>query len=643
MPGGGGSTRRSVEADRQGTRMCGIAGYIQRRGEASSEFVERQLRLLDHRGPDAQGVFAGGSGAIGQTRLSIIDLHTGDPPISNEDGAIGCVLNGEIYNFRSLGDQLRSEGHTLQTSGDTEVLCHLAEAKDPESLAASLHGMYAFAIWDQRTRRLTLGRDRLGKKPLYYWSDGMTFVFASEIKALLAHPAVPKRLDTDVLPAYLGFGYVPTPRTFFEGVRSVPPGHIVTVDADLVVRLHRYWTPPLRRGEPPRSLSRRDIATEVRARLQQAVEKRLVADVPLGAFLSGGVDSSAIVAAMTTANSGPVRTFTIGFEGASDFDERSYARLVADRLQTEHTEMVVKPDSVNLIERLVWHNDQPFGDSSAIPTFLLAEMTAAHVKVALAGDGGDEIFAGYRRFVAGLALARLERMPAPMRGALLLPLQVVAAAGPSRVRPKVSRFLDQAWSSMPDGYRSWVGYMSDDLVHDLSCSPDSWAVEDFRRTWAESAGADTLERLLDLNFRTYLLDDLLPKVDRMSMAHGLEVRSPFLDHEFVEFTARLPRSARIGGLTLKRGLKDAMRDELPREILTRPKQGFGVPLGTWFREDLSEYVQSRLGTASASVRGYLDGDTIDRIVHEHSTGATDHTHALWTLLTLEVFLRQHGW
>ena len=625
------------------TCMCGIAGYIQRQGGASPGLVEHQLRLLDHRGPDAQGVFARGSGAIGQTRLSIIDLDTGDPPISNEDGSIGCVLNGEIYNFRALGDQLRIEGHTLRTRGDTEVLCHLAETKDPETLAASLHGMFAFAIWDHRAGRLTLGRDRLGKKPLYYWSDATTFVFASEIKALLVHPRVPKRLDSEVLPAYLGFGYVPTPRTFFEGVRSVPPGHVATVDADLAVHLHRYWTPPLRRGEAPRRLSRRAAATEVRARLQQAVETRLVADVPLGAFLSGGVDSSAVVAAMASAMSGPVRTFTIGFEGAPDFDERRYARLVADRLGTEHTEMVVKPDSVNLIERLVWHADQPFGDSSAIPTFLLAEMTGAHVKVALSGDGGDEIFAGYRRFVAGLALARLARTPTPIRGALLMPLQVVAAAGPSSVRPKLGRFLDQAWSSMPDGYRSWVSYMPDDLVRDLSCSTDSWAVDDFRRTWAASAGADTLDRLLDLNMRTYLLDDLLPKVDRMSMAHGLEVRSPFLDHEFVQFTAHLPRSARIARLTLKRALKDAMRDELPREILARSKQGFGVPLGLWFREDMSEYVRSRLGSASASVWRYLDGETIKRIVHEHSTGVIDHTHALWALLTLEVFLRQHDW
>lgn len=608
------------------------------------KLVESQLRVLEHRGPDAAGVFARGSGAIGQTRLSVIDLETGDPPLSNEDGAIGAVLNGEIYNFLTLGERLRSAGHILRTRGDTEVLCHLAEEMEAEPLAASLHGMFAFAIWDEPARRLTLGRDRLGKKPLYYWTDGQRFVFASEIKALLAHPDVPKRLDSEVIPAYLGFGYVPTPRTFFEGIRSVPPGHIVTVDSNLEVRIHRYWALPLRtKGEAPLMLSRTDVAAQVRAHLQRSVEKRLISDVPLGAFLSGGVDSSAIVAAMTRASSIPVRTFTIGFEGAPEFDERRYARLVADRFRTEHTELVVKPDSVDLIERLVWHHDQPFGDSSAIPTFLLSQMTGEHVKVALAGDGGDELFAGYWRFIAGLALVRLDRLPTPVRQAVLQLVRAGASFGPPALRRRLGRFRDGARKSMPDGYRSWVSYMPDELVHRLSGNRDDWAAREYRRMWSDSEGSDPLDRLLNLNMRTYLLDDLLPKVDRMSMAHGLEVRSPFLDHEFVEFAARLPRSARTSGLILKRALKDAMRDELPREILRRSKQGFGVPLGSWFREDLNPYVRARLGSSAASVKRHLDGETIDRVVHEHSTGVEDHTHALWALLTLEVFLQQHDW
>lgn len=602
------------------------------------------MALLEHRGPDALGVYSRGRGAIGQTRLSIIDLETGDPPQSNEDDSIGCALNGEIYNFQRLREQLLGSGHSLRTRGDTEILCHLAEELTAAALATELHGMFAYAIWDERSNILTLGRDRLGEKPLYYWTDGTTFAFASEIKALLVHPAVPKRLDPAVIPAYLTFGYVPTPRTFFEGIQSVPPGCTLTVDSKLEITIEQYWAPQIRTPDKsPRHLSRSEIAKEVRGHLQRAVEKRLISDVPLGAFLSGGVDSSSIVAAMTRASSLPVRTFTIGFENAPEFDERRYARLVAERFQTEHTELVVRPDSVDLIERLVWHHDQPFGDSSAIPTFLLSEMTREHVKVSLAGDGGDELFAGYWRFAAGLVLARMERLPFAVREAALETMRVGAGLGPSKLRNRLGRFSDQARSSMPDGYREWISYVPEQLRSRLVGSTTEWATDAYRQIWRESEGGDTLDRLLDLNMRTYLLDDLLPKVDRMSMAHGLEVRSPFLDHDFVEFALLLPRRARIAGWTLKRALKDAMDAELPREIITRPKQGFGVPLRAWFREDLDPYLRARLGSPNASIRRFLEGDTIDQVVHEHLSHEADHVHTLWTLLTLEVFLRHHDW
>ena len=625
--------------------MCGIAGYLVRRGQASADIVGSQLALLDHRGPDARGVFSRGKGAIGQTRLSIIDLETGDPPLSNEDDSIGCVLNGEIYNFQGLREQLLGSGHALRTTGDTEILCHLAEEMTAGALATALHGMFAYAIWDEPSEVLTLGRDRLGEKPLYYWTDGMTFAFASEIKALLVHPAVPKRLDCGVIPAYLTFGYVPTPRTFFEGIQSVPPGHTLTVNSELRITINQYWKPRIRNlDEPsPRLLSRKEIARDVRGHLQSAVEKRLISDVPLGAFLSGGVDSSSIVAAMTRASSLPVRTFTIGFENAPEFDERHYARLVAERFQTEHTELVVRPDSVDLIERLVWHHDQPFGDSSAIPTFLLSEMTSEHVKVSLAGDGGDELFAGYWRFAAGLALARMEGLPSAVREATLETMRVGARLGSSKTRNRLGRFSDQARSSMPDGYREWISYVPELLRDRLAGSTTDWATEAYRQVWRQSEGGDTLDRLLELNMRTYLLDDLLPKVDRMSMAHGLEVRAPFLDHDFVDFALLLPRRARIAGWTLKRALKDAMGAELPREIIMRPKQGFGVPLRAWFREDLNAYLQARLGSSDASIRRFLDGDTIAQVINEHLSDHSDHVHTLWTLLTLEVFLRAHDW
>lgn len=614
-----------------------------RRGVASSDVTQGQLTLLDHRGPDAMGVFARGKGAIGQTRLAIIDLDTGDPPIGNEDASIGGVLNGEIYNFQEVRRQLLSNAHSLRTKGDTEVLCHLAEELDGPHLARQLDGMFAFAVWDEPRGRLILGRDRLGEKPLYYWADSTTFVFASEIKALLAHPAVPKRLDPEVIPAYLTFGYVPTPRTFFEGVLSVPPGQVLVVGPDLEVRIEPYWSPQLRDSDDRKGLSRSEIAREVRAHLQRSVDKRLISDVPIGAFLSGGIDSSAVVAAMSASSTEPVRTFTIGFDNAPEFDERPHARVVAEHFQTEHTELVVKPDSVDLVEQLVWHHDQPFGDSSAIPTYLLSQLTGEHVKVTLAGDGGDELFAGYWRFVAGLALNRLAELPVAIREAALGGARTISTLGPTNLRQRLRRFSAQARSAMPDGYREWVSYVPSELRRELVGSEYDWALAAYQDLWNGTRGAGTLDRLLDLNLKTYLLDDLLPKVDRMSMAHGLEVRSPFLDHEFVEFALLLPRSARVSGTSLKRSLKDAMRSELPRETLARPKQGFGVPLRAWFQDDLNPYLRARLGTPAASVRRYVRGETIDRVIHEHSSGVKDHVHTLWTLLTLEVFLGQHGW
>ncbi|MEA2932881.1 MAG: hypothetical protein QOI56_1666, partial [Actinomycetota bacterium] len=378
--------------------MCGIAGAIGT-VDVDRDAVERQLRTLDHRGPDSWGMYARGRAAIGQTRLAIIDLVTGDPPITNEDGRVGVALNGEIYNYLALGDDLRHDGHKLATHGDTEVIAHLAESLEPVALARRLVGMFAFAVWDDRRGRLILGRDRLGKKPLYYWAHDGRLVFGSEIKSVLAHPWVPRDLDPDAIPAYLTFGYVPTPRTFFAGIHSVPPGHVLVMDDDGQPRIERYWEPqvPKAGGVELIDLPLDEAATEVRALLTRAVERRLLADVPIGAFLSGGVDSSAVVGIMAGLSARPIRTFTIGFDDDDGYDERPYARTVAERFGTEHVEFVVKPDAVNLVERLVWHHDQPFGDSSAIPTFLLSELTHRHVTVALCGDGGDELFAGYER------------------------------------------------------------------------------------------------------------------------------------------------------------------------------------------------------------------------------------------------------
>lgn len=626
--------------------MCGISGAVSAAPGVAGSAIDAQLACQRHRGPDAEGHFGSDRGVVAQNRLSIIDLVQGDPPITNEDGTIGAVLNGEIYNFVELRKRLTHAGHTFTSHGDTEVIAHLAEDHDAGALARQLDGMFAFATWDRRRELLMLGRDRVGKKPLYYFSGGGIFVFASEIKGVLAHPAVPRELDDRAISAYLTFGYVPTPHTFFAAVKSVPPAHTLTITPGGEPRLERFWQLPVPGAggadEAALGLGLEEAAREVRAHLEQAIRRRLISDVPLGAFLSGGIDSSAIVALMAGVMGKPVKTFTIGFEDRDGFDERPFARAVAERFGTEHHEEVAHPEAVELVERLVWHHDQPFGDSSAIPTYLLGQVARRHVTVALSGDGGDELFGGYERFAAGLAVDGLLRIPTRVRG---LGERLVAALPPDGLHGRVGRaqrFAGTVEDGMPWAYLSWISYVPEPWRQRLLPAPDGWAREEYGRRWLASDGARPLDRLLALNIETYLLDDLLVKADRMSMAHGLEVRSPFLDTALIEFSARLAPALKIRGLSLKRVLKRAVADLLPQDILSRPKRGFGVPLDRWFREDLESYTASMLGPG-ARVRGHLNGTELDAMLGEHKAHARNHGHALWTLLTLELFLRRHGW
>jgi asparagine synthase (glutamine-hydrolysing) len=624
--------------------MCGIAGEL-RPSDEPSEHIATQLQCLRHRGPDAEGAFERGRAWVGQTRLAIIDLQTGDPPIANEDGTVGVALNGEIYNYRELRTSLREQGHVFATDGDTEVIAHLAEDLDPVALASRLNGMFALAVWDERRQRLILARDRFGKKPLYYWTDGDRLAFGSEIKSVLANPHVPRRLRHEAIAPYLTFGYVPTPDTFFEGVRSVPPGHVLIAEPDREPRLERYWVPPIAGvdGTSHLDLSMEEAAREVRSLLEAAVRRRLVSDVPLGAFLSGGIDSSTVVGIMARELDRPVQTFTIGFEDSKGYDERPFARLVAERHATDHHEFVVHPHAVDLVERLVWHHDQPFGDSSAIPTFLLSEVTRQHVTVALSGDGGDELFAGYERFAAGVAARRYAALPRLLRRAVRGGLELLPARSVRGRTASLQRFVRAAGRGLPDSYCSWISYVDESERRALLDGHHDDGMEDYRRIWSCSAGAHTLDRLLDLNLRTYLLDDLLVKADRMSMAHGLEVRSPFLDPELLAFTSRLRPSLKARGLSLKRVLRAAVGDLLPAETMSRSKHGFSIPLDRWFREDLRAYLGATLGAADARVKQHLVPDALDRLLAEHHSGARNHGYALWTLLTLEIFLRREGW
>ncbi len=617
------------------------------RQPVEEEVIQEQLRLQRHRGSDASGCFCVGRGAIAQNRLSIIDLDTGDPPIANEDGTVGAVLNGEIYNFRELRGRLRRSGHQLTTRGDTEVIAHLAEDLSPVRLGQALDGMFAFAVWDRRRERLVLGRDRVGKKPLHYWASDGSLVFASEIKGVLAHPAVEASLNPEAIPAYLTFGYVPTPETFYEGVLSVPPGTVLTFEPGGEPHVERYWSfPRPRRSAPAKPPTRGDLraaAGELQTHLGAAVERRLVSDVPLGAFLSGGIDSSAIVGLMSRASGVPVPTFTIGFSDDEGFDERPHARTVAQAFGTDHHEFVVAPDAVDLVERLVWHHDQPFGDSSAIPTYLLSELTRQHVTVALSGDGGDELFAGYERFAAAVALRRYQSLPSPVRRALRKAAALTTEGSVRGRRRSIRRFVDAADNGLPDAYLDWLSFVDEPLRRRLLGSIDTRARDEFRRLWQETGPGLVLDRLLEVNARTYLLDDLLVKADRMSMAHGLEVRSPFLDIDLLEWAAQLPPAFKLRGPALKRVLRVAMESMLPASVLARRKQGFGVPLDRWFREDLRVFVAEMLGSPRSRVCQHLARAGVKEALEAHRHGSRNLGATLWTLLTLEVFLRRHGW
>jgi asparagine synthase (glutamine-hydrolysing) len=500
--------------------------------------------------------------------------------------------------------------------------------------------MFAFALWDGRNRRLLLARDRAGKKPLFYHDGPSGFAFASEVKGLLAHPEVPHERDERALPLYLTYGYVPTPETFYRGIQALPPGHTLVMTEAGGEAPRSYWSVRFTDGRV-----RNDEEAEERFRtlLEQAVARRLVADVPLGAFLSGGLDSSAVVAFMARAAAGRVKTFCIGFAGGRDYDEREHARVVAEHFGTDHTEFVVEPTALELIDRLVWHHDGPFGDSSAIPTYLLSELTRANVTVALNGDGGDEVFAGYLRLYGGVLSESLPRW------ALGLAAAGVGMLPEPRDRRHPLRyakfFLEAGRLPLVERYLRWNGYVTSGLIELLRPELRPHAERDrILMSYArELEGQEsTLARLLQLNFRTYLLDDLLVKVDRMSMAHGLEARSPFLDPNVIEFGASLPNRLRMRFGTGKVLLRRAMKGILPESVLARGKMGFAAPLGAWFRGELGGLVRERLLASESPIYEYLQPPPVEAIVARHASGEADLSPQIWALLTLESWLRQEG-
>jgi asparagine synthase (glutamine-hydrolysing) len=619
--------------------MCGIAGVLVRRGVARREDLAAMARTLAHRGPDGEGVHLDGPLGLAHRRLAIIDLsEAASEPMANEDGTAWLVFNGEVYNFRKLRRELEPR-HRFRSGSDAEVVLHLYEERG-EAAVPALDGMFAFALWDARARRLLLARDRAGKKPLYYHDGPGAFAFASEVKALLAHPRVPARRDPAAIPLYLTYGYVPTPGTFYEGIRALPPGHLLAVTEEGSEPPRPYWRARFADGAP---CDAREAEHRLRELLRASVARRLVADVPVGAFLSGGLDSSTVVAFMAQEARGRVRTFSIGFSGHPEYDETRYARIVAERFATEHVEFHVEPRALDLVDRLVWHHDGPFGDSSAVPTYLLAELTRSHVTVALSGDGGDEVLAGYLRFWGGAVSERIP--PWAFRGLAAL-LEALPEPADRRHPLRVAkRFAEAGRLPLLERYLRWNAFFPDGLERLLRpelaphCGRDA-LLASFR---AELDGpGSTLARLLTLNFRTYLLDDLLVKMDRTTMAHGLEARSPFLDTALVEFAAALPDRLRIRWGRGKHLLRRAMRGILPAPILTRAKMGFGVPLGTWFRGVVAGLVRERLLDPASPVYEHLEPRAVAELVERHMAASADLSPKIWALLTLESWLRQEA-
>lgn len=626
--------------------MCGIAGklYFDPRRPAEHEVLERMNAVQVHRGPDDAGIHCEGPVGLAHRRLSIIDLSpAGHQPMANEDESCWIVFNGEIYNFQALKEDLLRQGHRFRSRTDTEVVLHLYEEQGPRCVE-TLRGMFAFAIWDARRRQLVLARDRLGKKPLCYQWDAEAFRFASEVKAIFQDPALTPRPDPAALSQYLTFGYVPSPASAFQGIRRLPPAHVL-VWREGRAELRRYWR--LGRGEP-RTQPEAAWCEELLARLEEAVRIRLVSDVPLGAFLSGGIDSSAVVAMMCRA-AGRVKTFSIGF-GEPEYDELAAARLVAERFGTEHHELVVRPDAAGILATLAWHYDEPFADSSAVPTYYVARMTRRHVAVALNGDAGDENFGGYERYAALRLAAAVDGFPgAPaLRGALRAGLSLWPQTGRrGGFLTRGRRFLEGLSEEPARRYGRWMAHFAGAEKARL-CTPEflaaAPAADDLApllTAYREVGASDPADAAMAVDIALYLPDDLLVKVDIATMANSLEARSPFLDHPLMEFAAAIPANLKIRGRATKLLMKRALRDLLPEAVLQRPKRGFGVPIDHWLRGELRELARETLLSPQALERGYLRRDAVQRLLDEHGRGIANWHPQLWNLLMLELWHRTY--
>jgi len=621
--------------------MCGIYGILELTGaRARADLLTAMGRLTLHRGPDDEGIYADGPCAIGVRRLAVIDLAGGHQPLSNEDGTLWLVANGEIYNFRELRKDLEARGHQFKTHSDCETIIHLY-AQYGDDFVRYLNGMFGFALWDATRKRLLLGRDRLGVKPMYVLNDGKRVAFASEAKALLTLPGVSANIDMAALDSYLTLGYVPAPQSIFAGIEKLPPATLLVVEAGRVVR-RRYWSVP---NDVDRSVPEKAWVEQLRLRLEESVRMQMVSDVPIGAFLSGGVDSSAVVAFMAAHSERPVKTYAIGFEGGKAeafYSELTNARRVAALFGTEHREIMVRSDIARLLPQLLWHMDEPLADSALLTTYVVSDLARREVTVVLSGVGGDELFGGYRRYLGNYYGAHFDRLPAWVRWG-------VAALGewmPSdRHSPALdfSRlakgFLSSLALPFEERYRAYVQVFSRDVAEAMLKATSFRRSDAFKEAFQQTTSEDSLNRILSVDAQTQLPEDILLLTDKMSMAVSLECRVPLLDHELVELAARMPEATKIRRGRLKHAMKAALADLLPADVLAQRKRGFGAPIGAWLKGGLAPIVRSLLSDAAVRARGLFRCEPIRELIDAHQANRIDGTDRLLALLNLEIWCR----
>lgn len=626
--------------------MCGIAGILNlNRRHVDQTILRRMASMMIHRGPDDEGYYCRDEVGIVQRRLSIIDLEGGHQPISNENGTMWIVCNGEIYNFQTLRSQLQQKGHRFKTQSDTEIILHAYEEYN-ENCLRYLRGMFAFALWDDHRKKLFLARDRAGKKPLFYASLPTAFLFASELQALLQHPDLKREVNPAAIHEYLSFGYIAAPQTAFAGVRKLPPAHFIVVDlskGNPVVHCELYWQ--LAYG-PKLKLDEAEAIAALQEKLSEAIKLRMISDVPIGALLSGGTDSSTVVALMSRLSSQPVKTFSIGF-AEQRFNELHYARQVAKQYGTDHHEIIVRPKALEVLPMLVRHYGEPFADSSAIPSFYVAQMARRHVIVALNGDGGDENFAGYPRYIGNWIEWKYRHLPPKIKNGALKVVAGLAPDNPRHPLRRLQKSMAIVCGPLSKRYKlAMTTVFDDEEKQQMYAAPFSQTVAAlavdgwFDDLFDHRSGLDDIDLMLTVDVQSYLPYDLLVKMDIASMANSLEARSPFLDHEVMEFAARLPRAYKLRGMRQKYLLVKLAEKLVPKETLYRPKMGFAMPIGSWFRQDLKDLLYETILSPLALKRGYFQPHAVRQIVQTHTAGQRDYGYALWALLMLELWFRE---